>query len=211
MNSNHYPFKLMELPYEMNGLEPYIDARTVFFHHEKHHKKYVDNLNATIRPYGQLYNWPLEKLIINVDKLPAEIQTSVRRNAGGVYNHNVYFSSLCRAKSHPSGALAEAINNRFGSVENMKQELKKESEAQFGSGYGFLVTDRNGSLDIKSTANQDTVLTLGVFPLVAVDVWEHAYYLKYQNRRSEYIENLFKILNWIKIGKNFDAVMAIKK
>jgi Fe-Mn family superoxide dismutase len=211
MYSNHYPFTLMELPFMQSALEPYIDSKTIFFHHEKHQKKYVENLNALLRPFGQFYKWPLEKLIIEADKLPKEIQTGVINNAGGVYNHNIYFSQLCGAKSQPSGAMAEAINSQLGSFFELKEKLKEASLSQFGSGYGFLTTDKAGQLFIMNTANQDTVLTRGVYPLIAVDVWEHAYYLKYQNRRDEYINNLFCVLNWIKIGKNYSAVISLHK
>ncbi len=196
--NDSYPFKLKPLTYSYNALEPYIDRETMMFHHDKHLKTYVDNLNEALKDYPEFHNWSLEELICNIYSMPSEIQTSVRNNAGGVYNHNLYFSILRNGgeNNSPIGNLAKEINNQFGSFDNFYNMFKTAALNQFGSGYAWLVIDRNGILKIINTPNQNSVLEMNLYPLILVDVWEHAYYLKYQNRRAEYVDNFRKVINW---------------
>lgn len=201
---NHYPFMLLPLPYEYNALEPYIDEETVRLHHDKHLKAYIDNLNKFLEPYPQFHNWSLEKLIKNNHMLPQNIQIDVKNNAGGVYNHVFYFYQLGGKDGKPVGKLALAINKYFGTYENFKEQLKTTAVSQFGSGYGWLAINKCGKLVIEKTANQDTVLTKGLLPLMLIDVWEHAYYLKYQYRRAEYAENIFKVIDWNVVNQLYE-------
>lgn len=194
----NYPFELMALPYDYNALEPYIDEETLHYHHDKHLKTYVDNLNKALKDYPQLHSMNLPTLIVNIESLPSEIQTAVRNNGGGVFNHNLYFSAMRKPRedNQPSGELAEKINKKFGSYEDFKKALTDKALGQFGSGYAWLVTDREGNLDVLSTPNQNTPIGSETMPLLPLDVWEHAYYLKYKNKRAEYAENFFKLINW---------------
>lgn len=204
MSYNHYKFQLKPLPYEYNALEPYIDEETVKLHHNKHLKTYVDNLNKTLENYPQFWNWPLEKLIKYYRFLPGCIQTPIINNAGGVYNHNFYFDIMTpHSEKEPIGQLKKAINKTFGTFEKFKDEFKKSGLNRFGSGYAWLVKDHFNKLRILSTANQDTPLTLGVTPILLVDVWEHAYYLKYKNLRKDYLDNWFNLINWEKCNYNY--------
>lgn len=194
-----YPFKLKPLPYDYDALEPYIDRETMHFHHDKHHQTYVDNLNKTLENYPELHKKTLVELLQNLEVLPEEIQTAVRNNGGGVLNHNLYFDGMTPASTKaPEGKLAEAINQAFGSFENFKETFKKAALGRFGSGWVWLVSDENGNLKIISTPNQDVPMNLKVNPILEIDVWEHAYYLKYQNRRAEYIDNWFNVIDWKK-------------
>lgn len=194
-----YPFKLKPLPYDYDALEPYIDRETMHFHHDKHHQTYVDNLNKTLENYPELHKKTLVELLQNLEVLPEEIQTTVRNNGGGVLNHNLYFDGMTPASTKaPEGKLAEAINQAFGSFENFKETFKKAALGRFGSGWVWLVSDENGNLKIISTPNQDVPMNLKVNPILEIDVWEHAYYLKYQNRRAEYIDNWFNVIDWKK-------------
>lgn len=192
----HYPFTLKPLPYDSKALCPYISDDTLSFHHGKHLKTYIDNLNNIISNYPELMNMSLEELIINQALLPDEIKTSIKNNAGGVYNHMLYFNELNSSKCElPTNALAQAINIELGGYEKFKDLLSSVSLNQFGSGYGWLILS-HGHLEILSTDNQDTPINKDVYPLLCIDVWEHAYYLDYQNRRKDYIENFFNLINW---------------
>lgn len=196
---NKYPFQLEALPYDYNALEPYIDKETMHYHHDKHHQAYVDNLNKALEGYPQFHQMSLVDLLKNLDNLPAEIQAKVRNNGGGVYNHNLFFKILTpKSTKKPFGELEKAINQKFGSFENFKETFKKAALERFGSGWAWLVKDKNNELMIISTPNQDVPLKLEVQPILALDVWEHAYYLKYQNRRGEYIVNFFEVIDWNK-------------
>lgn len=199
----HYKFKLLPLPYAYDALEPYIDARTMEIHHDKHVQAYVDNLNKALEPYPEFHSWSLEKLLFNLGQLPEEIRPAVRNNAGGVYNHNIYFSILAQGKS-PSGLLLDAINKKWGSVDSFKAELKQAGLTQFGSGWAWLVATPSGDLQIKKSANQDAPICKCNFtPVINLDVWEHAYYLKVQNRRGDYIDNFFNVVDWDKATENY--------
>lgn len=194
-----YPFELKPLPYAYDALEPFIDKETMHLHHDKHHQAYVNNLNKALENYPELHNKTLLELLQNLKKLPEEIQTAVRNNGGGVFNHNLFFDGMTPDSSKmPIGNLAKAIDRAFGSFENFKETFKKAALGRFGSGWAWLVSDENGDVKIVSTANQDVPLNLTVNPILEIDVWEHAYYLKYQNRRAEYIDNWFNVIDWNK-------------
>jgi Superoxide dismutase len=206
--NEHYPFSLKPLPYSYDALEPYIDAATVQIHHDRHLKSYVDNLNNTLDEYPQYHSWSLERLLKSASSLPAAIRTAVINNGGGVYNHNLYFDALREPGGRqPEGVLKNALMKAFGSMENFETEMKKAGVSVFGSGYAWLVSDGNGKLKIITTANQDTPLPLGLCPILPLDVWEHAYYLKYQNRRPDAIDGWFNLINWEQAEKNYIACM----
>lgn len=199
-----YEFNLKPLPYNYDALEPFIDAETMQLHHDKHLKTYVDNLNAALKDYPELQKLTLIDLILNYNNLPEEIRDKVKNNAGGVYNHNLFFNIMGPPKGEqPIGAFMNAILKDFGSLENLKEELKSASLDRFGSGWGWLVMDNKCNLKVISTMNQDTPLNMNLCPIIPLDVWEHAYYLKYQNRRSEYIDNWFNVVDWNKVSENY--------
>lgn len=203
--NEHYPFKLMILPYEYNSLEPYIDEETMKIHHLGHLKTYVDNLNKILANYPKLHNWSLEKLLYNISSIPKEIQSAVKNNAGGVYNHNLYFDSLSPKKEIKLSANFEnTVKKQFGSFDNFLAELKEKSLSVFGSGYSYVVLDIEGNIVIITTKNQDTPLDLNLYPLLPIDVWEHAYYLKHKNKRVEYIEDILEVINWNIIEKRYN-------
>ncbi|MHC1750295.1 MAG: superoxide dismutase [Cellulosilyticaceae bacterium] len=190
-------FSLMPLPYTYSALEPYIDTRTMYIHHDKHHQKYIDDLNASLKDYPELYEKTLEELVTNIQSLPKDVQENVRKFGGGSYNHNFFWTTLHPApNAAPSGNLKAAIERDFGSFEGFKKRFTEVALQTFGSGWTWLVKTPEGKLDIISTANQDTPLEKGLIPLVALDVWEHAYYLKYQNMRNQYINNFFNLIDW---------------
>lgn len=196
----------IELGYKFNELEPYIDAKTVEIHYGKHLQTYVNNLNNLLKGYEDIFNGKsLEELLKNVSDLPEEIRQGVINQGGGVYNHNLYFSILSpKASLMPEGNLLEKINQTFRSVDNLKDELSKKAIAQFGSGYASLLMDRNKNLFVKATSNQDTNLQDGLVPILTIDVWEHAYYLKYQNLRAEYVNNIWNIIDWKKVSNLYN-------
>jgi len=195
---------LPSLPYAYNALEPYIDEQTMTIHHTKHHQAYIDNLNKALEGSDQA-DWPLEDLIKKLDQLPEAIRTAVRNNGGGHINHGLFWRVMGPgAKGKPEGKLLEAINDAFGSFEKFQEAFETAGKTQFGSGWAWLVVD-NGKLAVVKTANQDNPLTQGKTPILGVDVWEHAYYLKYQNRRPEYLTNFWKVVNWDEVAKRFEA------
>jgi Fe-Mn family superoxide dismutase len=203
MNDN-YPFKLQALPYAYDALMPYIDKETMMFHHDKHLQTYVDNLNNSLKDYPDYHNLTLEELLVSLDTLPTEIRTKVQNNAGGVFNHNLYFNLMTpNAKKEPTGKIKDAINSNFGSFENFKRLFKEVALGRFGSGWAWLVKNKENQLIIVSTPNQDVPSALKVKPVLLIDVWEHAYYLKYQNRRGEYIDNFFNVINWDLVEQKF--------
>lgn len=204
MTSEHYKFQLKPLPYDYDALEPYIDAETVRIHHNKHLQTYVDNLNKALENYPCYHNWSLERLIKNINRIPSQIRTSVKNNAGGVYNHNFYFDIMTPdLPKEPIGELKDAILNSFGSFESFKEKFIQSGLDRFGSGYAWLICRRCGKLSIVNSLNQDVPFNLNVCPILLVDVWEHAYYLKYQNKRKDYLENWFNLIDWEKANKNF--------
>lgn len=191
----------VELPYSYNALEPYIDEETVKIHYTKHLQGYVNKLNTILEGYERFTKGKsLEEILSNVSKIPKGIRQEVINQGGGVLNHNLYFSILFpHPKEQPEGKLLCEINKTFGSLEALKFQVSEVAIKQFGSGYGWLVKDRHGKLKIMSTLNQDTPLLFGLTPLLTIDVWEHAYYLKYKNLRAEYVKNIWNIIDWEKI------------
>ena len=209
MKQQHYPFQLEPLPYSYDALEPFIDQSTLHFHHDKHLQTYVDNLNKTLAPYPQLHNKTLEELLCNLDDIPADIRTAVQNNGGGVYNHQLYFASMHKSNSvekHPHGEIAAKIAECFGFYDVFKTKLKEAALGQFGSGYAWLVYD-NGSLEIVKTPNQNIPPIHCKKPLLLIDVWEHAYYLDYQNRRNAYIDSFFSVIHWNKVEERLQSYM----
>lgn len=187
-----YPFRLPELPYAYHALEPFIDQRTMYFHHDKHLKTYIDNLNKALEAYPEYQTWTLEELLTRLSELPEELRTPVRNNGGGVYNHEMYFHLMAPAGQPFSTEVAEA----FGGEDNWNRQMKAAALGQFGSGFVWLVRDTTGALKIIALPNQDNPLTIGLQPILPLDVWEHAYYLKHQNLRSDYIDDWFHVINW---------------
>lgn len=196
-------FELPKLPYAVDALEPYIDAQTMTIHHDKHHQAYVTNLNAAIEKHPELAGKSLEDLLMDLNSVPEDIRTAVRNNGGGTWNHNMFWEIMGpNAGGAPKGELAQAVDAAFGSFDAFKAELEKAAMGRFGSGWAWLVKKGNG-LAIVSTANQDNPMSEGMKPVMGVDVWEHAYYLKYQNRRAEYLTNWWNVVNWDAVAARF--------
>lgn len=205
-NTSHSgPFELPPLAYDYNALEPYIDEKTMEIHHDKHHRAYVDKLNQALSKYPELYNYSLEELLSSSNMLPSDIQTAVLNNAGGDYNHTFFWKIMSPAKGQePSGDLKTAIERDFGSFGHFKTQFKQAALDTFGSGWTWLLKDHSGKLQIASTPNQNTPIPLGLTPIIVIDVWEHAYYLKNQNRRNEYIDSWFNVINWDYAGELYN-------
>ena len=198
------PYTLPALPYAYNALEPHIDARTMEIHHTKHHQAYINNVNNAIKD-TEFDNLPVEKLLADINKVPENIRTVVRNNGGGHANHSLFWTIMGpNAGGTPSGDLGSAINSTFGSFDNFKTEFTKAATTRFGSGWAWL-TLSGGKLAVESTANQDSPIMEGKKPLLGLDVWEHAYYLNYQNRRPDYITAFYNVINWNEVAKNFAA------
>ena len=206
--NEHYPFVLPPLPYAYEALEPNISGKTLCFHHDKHFATYVDNLNKTLEPYAEYHTWSLSRLVQNWTELPDDIRTAVRNNGGGVYNHRLYFDALTAPadSGQPDSLLTGCLLRAFGSMENIRRAFKAMALGQFGSGYATLVTNGDGELSLVKTANQDTPLPL--HPLLTVDVWEHSYYLDYQNRRPDYFDNWWLVIDWPKVSRDFAAFLG---
>jgi superoxide dismutase, Fe-Mn family len=199
-------FELPPLPYAYNALEPYIDEQTMHLHHDKHHAAYVNNLNAALEKHPELAKWSLEDLMTKINQVPEDIRTAVRNNGGGDINHTMFWQIMApNAGGEPTGSLADAIKQGFGDFKSFQDQLNKAGMGRFGSGWAWLVLD-NGKLGIISTANQDSPLMEGKLPVMGVDVWEHAYYLKYQNRRNEYLAAWWNVVNWPAIQKRYDML-----
>lgn len=198
-----YPFILPPLPYPYDGLEPFIDMETVYYHHDKHFQTYIDNLNKALENQPKFQSWPLEKLLTNIQELPATIRTAVKNNAGGVYNHWLYFDQMTPYFHPVTGPLEQAIADTFGTMEAFQKTMTDAGMSQFGSGYAWLVKDDSGRLTVLHLPNQDTPLPTGLIPILLVDVWEHAYYLKYQYRRANYISAWFSLIDWKKAGERY--------
>ncbi|MDR2182983.1 MAG: superoxide dismutase [Clostridiales bacterium] len=200
----HYPFQLQPLPYAYDAMEPFIDAKTMEIHHSKHVQTYVDNLNKALENQPDYQSWPLERLLYNLEQLPQAIQAPVRNSGGGVYNHNLYFNIMAPGgKPLAQGSLKAAIERDFGAVEELLAQLKAAGLSVFGSGWAWLVADGTGRLSIYKTPNQDTQIPANLTPVINLDVWEHAYYLKVQNRRAEYIDNWFNVIDWEAAQRNY--------
>lgn len=198
-------YTLPDLPYAYDALEPYIDEETMHLHHDKHHNTYVTNLNAAIEKYPELGEKTVEELLSDMDAVPTDIKTAVRNNGGGHANHSFFWEIMApNAGGEPTRAIKEAINEAFGDFSSFKEEFKKAAAGRFGSGWAWLVME-NGKLAITSTANQDSPLMEGKTPILGLDVWEHAYYLKYKNVRPDYIAAFWNVINWDEVNKRFEA------
>lgn len=198
-------YELPALPYSFSALEPNIDEETMKIHHGRHHATYVNNLNAALEGRDELAGKSVEDLIANLDAVPDEIRTAVRNNGGGHANHSLFWNILSpNGGGAPAGEIAEAINQTFGSFDQFKEEFAKAAAGRFGSGWAWLVVDKD-RLAITSTPNQDSPLMEGQKPVLGLDVWEHAYYLKYQNKRPDYISAFFNVVNWKAVNQYYQA------
>ncbi len=198
-------YQVPELPYGYNALEPHIDEETMKIHHDKHHGAYVSKLNAALEGHEELANQSVDDLMKNLNTVPEEIRTAVRNNGGGHSNHTFFWQILSNnGGGEPNGAIADAISSKFGSYDKFKEEFSAAAAGRFGSGWAWLVVN-NGELEVTSTPNQDTPLMDGKTPVLGLDVWEHAYYLKYQNKRPEYIGAFFNLINWAEVNKRYEA------
>jgi Fe-Mn family superoxide dismutase len=198
-------YELPQLPYAYDALEPHIDKETMNIHHTKHHNAYVTNLNNALAGHDDLLSKSVEELIANLDAVPESARTAVRNNGGGHANHSLFWELLsATGGGNPSGKLAEAIDAKFGSFDAFKEEFAKAATTRFGSGWAWLSLN-NGELELTSTPNQDSPIMEGNTPLLGLDVWEHAYYLNYQNRRPEYIAAFWNVVNWDEVSKRYEA------
>jgi superoxide dismutase, Fe-Mn family len=203
------PFSLPPLPYAFDALEPYIDARTMEIHHDKHHQAYVTNLNKAVASHPELGKQPVEMLVRNLSTVPEDIRAAVRNNGGGHANHSLFWLSLGKNnEAKPSGELGKAIEAKFGSYSAFQEQFTKAALGVFGSGWGWLSLDGNRRLRIESLPNQDSPLTAGRQPLVGIDVWEHAYYLKYQNKRIDYVAAFYDVISWDAVNERYRTAMG---
>lgn len=194
-------FELSPLPYNYDALDPYIDAQTMQVHHDLHHQAYVNNLNAALEKYPELQSKSPEELIKDLSNLPQDITGAVRNNGGGHVNHTMFWQIMApNAGGEPTGAVAQAISENFGDFESFKQKFNDAGTKQFGSGWVWLVRTTDGKIEITSSPNQDNPMSSGHFPIMGNDVWEHAYYLKYQNRRAEYLKQWWNVVNWDEVN-----------
>jgi Fe-Mn family superoxide dismutase len=199
-----YPFQLPELGYAPDALEPHIDTRTMEIHHGKHHAAYTANFNAALEGYPQFHSDDAEAILRGFGNLPAEIQGAVRNNGGGFFNHGLFWDILTPGgSSTPAGELAAAMDQAFGSFDSFKEKFAKAAATRFGSGWAWLIINGSGNLEVVSTANQDCPLMDGNTPILGLDVWEHAYYLNYQNRRPDYVAAFWNVVNWDKVAERF--------
>jgi superoxide dismutase, Fe-Mn family len=200
-------FTLPPLPYDYAALEPYIDEQTMRIHHDKHHGTYVTNLNNALKDHPDLQSKSIDDLLRGLNSVPEAIRTAVRNNGGGHANHTMFWEIMAPGGSkQPTGALSEAINTAFGNVDTLKQQINDAGMKRFGSGWAWLIVDAGGKLQVVSTPNQDTPLMEGHPPVLGVDVWEHAYYLKYQNRRADYLTAWWNVLNWDAVAKRYSGL-----
>ncbi len=202
---NIMAYELPPLPYPKDALEPHIDAATMEIHHDKHHAAYVTNVNKAIAGKPDLENKSVEQLISNLDAVPADVRNVVRNNGGGHANHSMFWKLLAKGSGGPTGKLAEEINSTFGSLDGFKEKFEAAGLGRFGSGWAWLIVNKSGKLEIVSTANQDNPIMEGNKPILGVDVWEHAYYLKYQNKRADYLKAFWNVVNWAEVNKYYEA------
>jgi len=200
------PFTLPDLPYAFNALEPHIDAKTMEIHHDKHHGTYVAKLNAALEKAPAFQNRAIEDILKSLDSVPADVRSAVRNHGGGHMNHTMFWKMLSPSGGgKPSGALAAAIEKSFGSFDTFKQQFSDAAANLFGSGWAWLCADAAGKLVVTSLPNQDNPVSQGLKPILGIDVWEHAYYLKYQNRRPEYITAFWNVISWDQVAKNLEG------
>lgn len=198
-------YELPKLPYDYSALEPHIDARTMEIHHTKHHQTYINNLNAALEKHPDQAERSLLDLLSDLNSVPEDIRTAVRNNGGGHANHSLFWEIMAPGGGEPSGELLEAINSSLGSVDSFKEDFAKAAATRFGSGWAWLSVDGGGKLVVTSTPNQDNPVSEGLKPILGLDVWEHAYYLNYQNRRPDYVSAWWNVVNWDQVQANFDA------
>ncbi len=197
---------LPDLPYSYDALEPSIDAKTMEIHHGKHHQGYVNNLNAALENHPELQDKSVEDLISDLNSIPENIRNAVRNNGGGHANHSLFWPCMGPdGGGKPEGELADAINSAFGSFDDFKDQFSKAAATRFGSGWAWLCVDSNGGLVVTSTPNQDNPISDGLKPVLGLDVWEHAYYLNYQNRRPDYVSSWWNVVNWNQVAQNFSS------
>ena len=203
------PFTLPKLPYAYDALEPYIDAQTMQIHHDKHHQAYVDNLNKAVAGDETLSRLTVERLLLGVGTLPDNLRTAVRNQGGGHANHSLFWQTLCPAakSGKPSGSFAAALERSFGGRERFEEQLRTNAAGVFGSGWAWLSLDSRKQLVLDSAPNQDSPLMSGRQPLLGIDVWEHAYYLKYQNRRAEYLKAILSVINWDFVSARYEELV----
>jgi superoxide dismutase, Fe-Mn family len=202
-------YMLPKLSYSYDALEPYIDAKTMEIHHSKHHQAYTDNLNKALEKYPKIAETPIEDLLNDLSKIPEDIRTAVRNNGGGFVNHS-FFWEILKKDAPVKGKVIDAINKEFGSFDKFKEQFSSAALTRFGSGWAWLVLNKEGKLEIMSTANQDSPVSEGKTPLLTIDIWEHAYYLKFQNRRAEYISTFFNVINWYKVNELYEKEISKK-
>jgi Fe-Mn family superoxide dismutase len=196
--------ELPPLPYDYNALEPHIDEQTMRIHHDKHHAGYVAKLNAALEKHPELFDWSIEELLRRLTEVPEDIRTAVRNNGGGHANHTLFWSIMGPGGGgEPAGELADAIKGAFGDFGTFKEQLSNAAATHFGSGWGWLSVEPGGGLIVETTPNQDSPLSRGRTPILGVDVWEHAYYLKYQNRRPDYIQAWWNTINWSAVAERY--------
>ena len=201
------PFTLPSLPYAYSALEPYIDEQTMRIHHTKHHQAYIDKLNAALENSPQLLKKTAEDLIKNLNKLPDTVKTAVRNHGGGHVNHS-FFWKILRKEVEPKGEILEAINDRFGSFDKFKEQFKEACLTLFGSGWVWLVVNKTKELEIIKSPNQDNPMSDGKQPILGIDLWEHAFYLKYQNKKADYVNAFFNVINWEKVNEFYVQVQG---
>ncbi|HZC05069.1 MAG TPA: superoxide dismutase [Ktedonobacterales bacterium] len=202
-------FELPPLPYDYSALEPHIDAQTMQLHHDKHHQAYVNNLNTALQGLSQFDNMSVDDLMRHINEVPENVRTAVRNNGGGHANHSMFWAIMKpNGGGEPTGALADAINSTFGSFDQFKTTFNDNGAKRFGSGWTWLVVDQSGKLQAISSANQDSPLMDGLYPVMGNDVWEHAYYLKYQNRRPDYLSAWWNVVNWDEVAKRFQTATS---
>lgn len=208
-NGSEEPFQLPPLPYDYDALEPYIDEETMRFHHDKHHAGYTKNLNKAVSRYPELVGQSAEEILRNISNVPIVIRPTVRNNGGGYVNHKMFWEIMSPdGGGEPTGEIATAIINTFGSFEAFKAEFNRAGSKQFGSGWAWLVLNRNNQLRVMGTPNQNSPLMKGMYPIMGNDVWEHAYYLNYRNKRGEYLKQWWNVVNWAEVNKRYQQAMA---
>ncbi|MDD5254015.1 MAG: superoxide dismutase [Candidatus Nanoarchaeia archaeon] len=193
------------LEYDYDSLEPYIDRQTMEIHHKKHHQAYIDNFNKAVENYPELKNKDIREILSNLNKVPEDIRLSVKNHGGGYFNHS-FFWKILKKDIEPKGEIKEAIERQFGSLEEFQDKFKKLALSHFGSGWVWLILDK-GKLSLLSTPNQDSPISDGKIPLLTLDIWEHAYYLKYQNKRADYIDAFFHVIDWSNVNKNYQEAI----
>jgi len=210
LNHTHFEgvamsFKLPPLPYAYDALEPHIDARTMEIHHTKHHQAYINNANDAIEKHAELAGKSVEELLGNLNSVPEAVRTTIRNNAGGHANHSLFWTVLKAGGSKPSGEMTAAIDRAFGGFDAFKTQFETAAKTRFGSGWAWLSVRKDGSLAVTSTPNQDSPLSEGLTPILGLDVWEHAYYLKYQNKRPDYVAAFWNVVNWDEVARRMKA------